>query len=76
MKITFEDFAKALGNARLDFYRFYAPSWAESASLDRLRSELAQPVKNSRRDSRAAAARPGRGRHVATLVARPLARAA
>lgn len=49
MNITFHDFARALGNARLDFYRFYAPSWSEPPALDELRRELAHGYRSERR---------------------------
>ncbi len=76
MKITLDFVARALGNARLDFYRFYAPSWSEPPALDELRQELAHRYPSDR-EPISAASRP---RLVPPrpqpLGARPLPRAA
>ncbi len=65
MKLTINSLGKAVGDARLDFYRFYTPSWAEPAKLEIMRTELERPY--------AAAKTPAQGACVLQLRRTPLA---
>lgn len=47
MKLSLDRLARAIGESRVEFYSYYAPSWATPAALEAWRGEVARTYARS-----------------------------